>query len=719
MEPLYKQVSAELIEELAEKLLDGRSIVLLGPRYAGKRRVIRHLQDVAKKNEERTIRLRFLSESAVDSEESVRGMIERALAESAFDGDGPGRLALRAGHRIFAPLDALMSSPRSRRLVYLFASNIDNLAHHVARSFLEGARERFRRGELVAVLSGEQDLRNLVQSPKGEGDFAHKYVLQGCDLAEFERQMMEYVSQTNIQFESPKRTVAKLHRLTGGNLYVMRMILWGLLESRVRGNRGKIRVADIPRSLDLIGVPGIYGAHVFRHGIQLIAFDPDCWADLETLIKKGRVKADPGKSAPSTLEMAGIALLRPVRKQLEFASELHKDFVNKYYDARRLGDLYANNGNWEAAFRRYKTLPPAARIRPAGVEDLAQIEGVIRSLGSSLYMEAARSAGDGGNKLSAIEDRFINGCRYLLGFSEISFWHRDSAQSDDGWWWMETSGGPLNKREEGLIASFLPEDYPAPHGPWELPARHERHRQYAVITIINLPRDGRQVAVVLSDLANGAAIHRERARLARMLLEDLARAYIHTEEVNHVKRRLDIRDQQVRIMNSIFGSLGSKFHDVNNVLERAARGLNSLGYRRVIFSLVDPEEEWIRGVIEKSDDDMPPPEKLVNVRLSDENNRHAQVVRERAAVAVPNARKDPNSNPYLVKKGGVKAYALIPMVRPGGHAIGTIHVERKDGALPSEEEMSDLKFFGKQLAIAIEQIERVNLLETALDRIPE
>ncbi len=731
MEPLsYEQVSSKLLTDLEEALLIGRSLVLLGPRYVGKRHVLKHLEGVVKDNNETTLRLRFLAETAISSEEEVRGLIEEAISEQALGGGGDWPPAGLSGHKIFAPLDALNDSARHGRGIYLFASNIDNLAHHVARRFLEGLSRRVIGGRLTAVLSGEQDLHNLMRSPKGDGDFAHKYVLQGCDREVFERHMTQYVRETNLQFKSPKHAVERLYKLTGGNLYAMRIVLWGLMEARVRGNDEKVSVAEIPQSLSLIGVPNIYGAHVFRHGTQLIACDPDSWGDLETLIRRGRVKADASKGAPSTLEMAGVAVLDTSKAQLKFASPLQQDFVKNYYDARRLGDLYAGEGQWKVAFERYASLPPSACVRPTGIEDLSQIEGAVRSLCSSLYVEAARSTEPGGN-LAAIEEQFTKGSRYLLGFSEVSFWQRASSRGDEGWQLMPAQDGkpdkkappaqdgkPANKTRK-LIASLLPEVCPAAAGHYDLSPKHEGHRQYAIVWVMDLPGDERQVAVVLSDLAELAEISRERRALGRMLLEHLARAYVHAEEINHVKKHLRWREMQVSIMNSIFGLLGRKLLDANRILEMAALGLVRIGYRRVIFCLVNPEEGWIEGVVEKSVKGLLPLKKHINVRLNDENNLQAQVVRTGEAVSVPNAGKRPGANAYLVKICKVKAYALIPIVEPGGQVIGTIHVERKDESVPTNDEMSDLRFFGRQLAVAMGQAERVNQLEKMLDKIPE
>src|SRR5215216_3972770 len=133
----YARVSGALIAELEEKLSLGESLVLLGPRYAGKRHVINHLLEVVKKANERTILLKFLSDPIIDSEREVCKLIEQAVGSSiSLPQSG------RPEHPIFAPLDRLIASPQSGRPVYLFASNIDSLAHHVARHFLEGINLR-------------------------------------------------------------------------------------------------------------------------------------------------------------------------------------------------------------------------------------------------------------------------------------------------------------------------------------------------------------------------------------------------------------------------------------------------------------------------------------------------------------------------------------------------------------------------------------------------
>ena len=48
-------------------------------------------------------------------------------------------------------------------------------------------------------------------------------------------------------------------------------------------------------------------------------------------------------------------------------------------------------------------------------------------------------------------------------------------------------------------------------------------------------------------------------------------------------------------------------------------------------------------------------------------------------------------------------------------AVGTMHLERADGTLPSEEEMGEFEAFNRQLALLLDHCERTNLLLGGLD----
>jgi two-component sensor histidine kinase len=94
----------------------------------------------------------------------------------------------------------------------------------------------------------------------------------------------------------------------------------------------------------------------------------------------------------------------------------------------------------------------------------------------------------------------------------------------------------------------------------------------------------------------------------------------------------------------------------------------------------------------------------------------AYVVHTRQPKIVPKASEDPLLNQKVVAYAGITNMAVVPVLDSTGVAIGTIHVERQDKTVPSQEEVDDLVLFGRQLARAIQQAERANLLQAALDK---
>jgi PAS domain-containing protein len=722
----YREISQALVAELGEGLSRGDSFVLLGPRFVGKRHIINGLHHVLEaQNGAPVIRLKFLSDATISSEEQVRKQFDEAIPQRY---KRKARLKGRgAADQLFGPLDdlraSLGASPKgaATRRVYLFASNIDSLPPHMVRSFLRGVRRRIESGWLVVMLSGEDDLQHFVQTAPGGFTCTHQYVLKGFDLPEFRRNLMLYLNKLDPQFEEPAEPVVRrLFDLTGGNLYSMRMALWGLLERRVREEESlgmPLSVEDLPQSLNLVGIPNVYGAHVFRHGTQLIAFDRECWGRLEDLIRDGRVDIGVGEGAPTTLEMAGIAV-RDVGKggaSLRYASLLQKDFVQKYYDARRLGDLYASASDWEAAFARYERVPEERRIRPAGINDLAHVQGAVHSLCSSLFVEVAKHTAPL-KGLEAVKKHFTKGSHYVLGFSEISFWERSQSRGAAGWQYAGTEGWLPDEEVRLQIQSLLPSDPKAAAGECPL---HAPESEYALARILPTMSEDSQVAVVLSDLNKRVAISRQRAELSKVLLEHLADAYVHAHKVSEALERRKTRDRHVNTMKSIFDSLGSDVKDVRHVLDKAAEGLGKLGYSRALFSLVNAEEEKIEGILERSDDQTVELWRDIQVDLHDPKDLHAEVIRTGKTIQVADAPNDPSANPYIVEKGNIKSFALVPIINPAKSVVGTLHVERRDSAMPSKKELEDLKYFGEQLAVAIDQSERVNMLETSLNKIPE
>jgi signal transduction histidine kinase/PAS domain-containing protein len=155
-------------------------------------------------------------------------------------------------------------------------------------------------------------------------------------------------------------------------------------------------------------------------------------------------------------------------------------------------------------------------------------------------------------------------------------------------------------------------------------------------------------------------------------------------------------------------------------MEMAAVGLRSLHYKRVLFSLVDPRREWINGVLDDSYDPSVRVDEMTRWRLDyPKEDLQPYVIQTRQPKVIEDARQEPLANQKVVLKANIKAMAIVPILNPADVAIGTIHVEREDSDVPSPEEVEDLKTFGRHLAIVIEQSEQVNLLQSALNKVPD
>jgi signal transduction histidine kinase len=166
--------------------------------------------------------------------------------------------------------------------------------------------------------------------------------------------------------------------------------------------------------------------------------------------------------------------------------------------------------------------------------------------------------------------------------------------------------------------------------------------------------------------------------------------------------------------------LGQDVLNVGDIMQRAAEGLRALGYRRIVFCLVDPKNQRVEGVLDASDDPSVNLAKVTSWPLEGEYvNVHQKVIREGKSEIVEDGWSHPLTDKDAVAAGGLGAFAVIPLLDYSDSAIGTILVERQDQSAPSQDEVQNFLQFGQQLAAVIEQGERVNLMQCSLDQIPE
>jgi len=706
----YCRVSQDLINELHEQIINNQSVVLLGPRYGAKRYVIDRLRALLKKSRiSPIVHLRLLAETPICTSVRVAQLVREAVGEA---GEGKVGSGDSLGEN---PFDALRElACHTRKPVILFAANIDGMSHQLARRFLQEVRILVEDKRLIAIMSGESDFRELVHGQNSEFSCANQYVLQGYAFKEFCRFLNQQLKFLRIDFDDLKKASKHLWEITGGNVYILRITLWSVIQQRARmkvSPESAVDIDEIPGALKLVGIPGAYGAHIFRHATQLIARDAPSWRQLEEIMNQRRVPVLP-HDAPGRLELAGIATreIQADDAELRFSSPMMKAFIERFYDVRRFGDLYASVGDWDEAFKRYSQLAVEERVRPLSTDDRAEVEATIGTLGFSLYAEIASQEGEekGILQVEALKKLFAQGCHYILGFREITFWYRDTSQQSSEWRLHLLDGFPPGRSVLDNIKQLLPSSSERNLRPGIIESSNPLTK-YAVAAVLP-SRFNKQLIVVVSDFTGGDVVSHERKEFLAQVLKHLIGAYKPAVDVGNLQLRHRIQRQQAAIIDSI----REQDFDLTDLLRKAAQGLRRLDYSRVMFSMVNKERDAIVGVIDDSDNPDLDVAKLTNWPLKNPTaDLQPYVVRTRQTKIVRDARNEPLAHKAVVRAADMRAEAIIPILNPVGEAIGTIHVERADRAVPSREEVDDLMFFGRQLAIAIAQGQRMNLHDDA------
>ncbi len=694
----YVRVCREFIsQKVAGRVRRGENCVLLGHPNSGKGYVCYAVADCLKEEiAHRVVRLNLAYGGTVATEDDFcRRMREAVVQAGGADvGSGSGLLDALNGLQVNQPL--------------LFANNVDSMAHHVARTFLQEVRSRVEEGRLVTVLTGEYDLQELVHGPNSEFNVAGQYVLQGFELDEFTNLLERYTDAYGIQFSPADEAAVRLCKLTGGNGDILRAVLFALEDTRFRSGthpRAAVSLDWLEEKLLSPNVTSWLHRSILGHAQQLIPLAPNCWSNLKKLIDGQPVPLREPMGPPEPLTLSGVA----VRTQdgfLEFGCDLVRRAVLEFYNDQRLGDLCASAGRWEEAVEFYKRTGKMERLRPTTALDRTATDRVAHAISSLMYSKAVEG-------VDAVQRVFAEGCLYALGFSEVVFWQRL------GHWEPVTRSGHPSPSSEAVLAGK------------EILTESDRRSEPALE--MTQPWEGAVVgvrlkglwtdqpfAVLVGDFEHKRLLSKERQRLAEELLDHFRGARDHAVDLQRDKRLLQFRETFERITREIVEALGSQILDVDGVLKSAAAGLRTLGYRRIFFSLIDPTEQHINGVWDESDD---AGVNIVNKsrwKLSDPTaDIQPFVVREKRPILVEDATTHPLTKKSVVEYAGMQSIAVIPLLTTGNRVLGTVRIERSDRSRLSEEEVNEFFEFGRTLAALIQQGERIHLLQSALDNMPE
>jgi GAF domain-containing protein len=689
----YRSIGAALLEEVAGLLRQGQTVVVLGPRNVGKRYLMRRLHDhLLQEPAVELAQVQFLEGAPGDEDMTCEeGCAHGTQDVVRLEPDVP--VVLRWLERRPAPSD---------RAAMLLASNLDALPQPQARQLLLAARDGATGkggGRLAAVFTGELDLRDLLTGRDVDWPGLQRFVLQGFDRPEFRALAARYLTLLRLRAGEPEETLLDaLYDRAGGSPHLLRLMLWTAFDrwaAQGEERGGSLRLADLPGYVATSQLPWNY---YFRYVTRLIGQRPGCWGELERLTQGQPVPVRGGE--PTDLELAGVAIRDGPRLRLPGAAL--GEFVRSHYTTRRLADLHAVRGQWVAAFERYRRISPEGRLRPSTLDDVADVGEVVQVLCTSLYGEAAQGA-------EAVQTQFTCGCRYVLGISEITFWGWDGA-----WRCEVVSGGDRPAADAAAYQRLLP-----PLGTARPQLMHGTAEESVLVARLPSAR-GQPRAVVVGHPLELGLTSLARRQLTRQVTEHFLSAYAQALEVERDRERLRASEGYAAMSGDVLLALSAEVKDVRPLLVQTAARLRHLGYRRVLFCLVDSAGQRVRGVWEDSDDPRRTLQRVTDYSLEgQEEALQKDVVRTGMAKAFRDARREPQANQENVALTGLKGGAIVPLCEPGRLVLGTLLVERAGGAMPTTEELADLEGLGRRLGVALEHTEQMALLFGALDRLPE
>lgn len=700
----YRRAGSPLYRDLAESLRGGLSSFLIGPRGIGKRYALEATSKFF--SARKVIFVDFLSFPSGITDSDIRTFIAAQVGRNLnFD---PKPLLRPPEVSMSDLLHPLFSEEEP---LLLFASNPEALPHRLAVRFLQEIQGPLKKRHLIALISGEPYLYDLLPQVSSDTHFASTVILQGLDEREFEMFLCRRrTAFTGIQVEESDPRL--LFEYTGGNPYLLDLLVHAALQERsysgemeqaysgqalinsfesiTTANPGKLRtLSDITRSFET---------------------DPNCWPEVDSLLSKHFVPIQ--GALPYDIELYGMAIRE--NNQLRFASQMHAHIFKRYCTPKKWGDLHARVGLWVKAFDFFSQMSEAERARPTDAEDRYEVRTTIDAVAKTFYHLVTTKV-SARHRRAVLRARFMEACNALFGL-EAFFGKRTDK---DGWIFEKIS--ELAKTLIADLRDVLPRE-PAP----TIGIRAEGSVPLGNCLVAVLPglRSDEPEVIVIADARTSRSLSRERRILVTQLFEPFVTCYLHTTSVLQTEWRLQWQQLYTETIASIYDAIGrSQFQgtafDLEEAVSRAAAGLRRLNYKRVLICLVDPQRTRIIGVKDDSDDPTIDVAKLTNYPLAPPHEDiQPSVVLSRSAIVLKHALGHSLVNLNVARRARMESLAIVPILNREDTAVGTIHVERDDGGVPDADEIKDLLAFGKAFATALEQCERSNLLQSSLDRLP-
>lgn len=716
----YLHVTPEFVKTLCNMVDNGDSAVLLGPRGIGKQIVMAQAQARLTQSGFAFVRLHCESHSDTSADDFRTHVTEAITATLPDFQPDPGNSS--ASWR--DPLRRLLEA-YPRRIVFLVA-NLDALPTPMARDLLGSLRELIDLGGIgrcSAILSGAFELAPLVHGPNSELHVSNQFVLQGFGKEAFIEFSRKYCQASGLVVDAAGEEYVYSH--VGGNVLLFRLVMEAVLDHRRTMPIIPHGPVDVPElrvvANDITSHRSVFCDVILRFLTRLES-SARALVLFTHLLRKSSVSltSTHGNSAdedsPTELELCGVA--KRASGYLTWASPLMQSLAEQYYSAWTLGDSFACTNEWKWAFRCYRRA--ARRKLPTGISisNRPRLHAALRAFEAGNY----RISGDGEKPVPKLRRFFAGGVRALLGFEQVSFWEFDGERRA----WRNV---PVDRHRPKEMLSF---DYqaglertrsrlPAPESMLDgIQRRPDTATDYVMAKLPSfdgLPPE----CVVLDSHTPGIPLTRDWRGAAESVLNVFIDAYRQARRHQQQARRSTLQQSLLRAIAEVIPLLAGPPERTRLALEAAGNELLKSGFRRVMFSMVDPKRGCIRGVVDcrkPGECDIASRTKwTLEVDYDHEGNPVLADVQQKcvlmgSVLVIPDAGTEVLANQAIVTAADIKAFMLIPLLNRG-RVLGTMHVERDDRELPDRDEIAALSIFSSRLADVIEATTGIDGLEEA------
>jgi type II secretory pathway predicted ATPase ExeA len=699
----YRFTAPKLVDELLQLVTSEKSVAILGPRGVGKQYLIRQLIPMLRTRDRIPVHLRCDDIEPVGAEATICSLLA----------DGFQRPLCDYLEACFSQLETdFLQSPRR---VTLIISDADLLPTSITRRLLMCIRRLTQKhpeqlGNCSVILTGALELSPLLHGAESEFTPDISFVAQAYEHQEFCSLIRKTFSSGYQLFDD---AIGQIAELTGHNVAMFNQFCVVLNDLRRRDSSLQLQltqavVESVRSELD----KAAFGhSHVQVTAFARIENSKTALEQLEKLLNEENCPVPVASdvraglsNAPTELELSGIATRH--EGQLRWQSRIMGQLARRYFTWWNVGDCYACCDEWQEALRCYEK---AAVTGYPWMQDpirRPRLNAALRAFETHLH----KLAGLQENPVSQLLEFFIGAAPYVLGFDDLQKFE----QSADGSRWLDRSG-----RERDEFLSYLPAIATAEkqNGLIELPNSAPRHEKpFCRLIRLFCESAGRSLLLLVSCLKSRSPITHSREEQIRpviyALTEGFERACRHEQSQSQSRRQ----EQLLAALPRVFQLVSPREANATmSALKEAGDNLRKLGYRRVMFALVDQHRQEIHGVLDCREAGEPDVAEKTHFKLAwsvcDVEDVQQQCVLTKAPIVLEDARTHQYSCEPRIG-AGIKAAFIVPLIpRASDDVLGTMHVERFDKLPLSISEQQSISYFAAQLAIAIEATTSFDLLE--------